>query len=295
MKYCRVTQRLAQMMPDEAGLWDDVSGRVRFTSSLPRGQAYQVETDSGIKTVPRTLVEAEIVGGEIVSHGSPGVEVFAGGENSNPPEAYWRVEYLRLEAKGLRLYLEGFTFLAIPDGEIDLTEVTPVAAAEPQGITKGDKGDKGDSVTVTGYYFDEVGDSVVEFSDGSTTVVKRGIQGVPGQDGDSITITSESANAQGDIELHFSDGTEITIPKGDKGDPGLTPYIKDMVWWVGDESTGVLAQGPKGDQGIAPDRSPITINFYGTGDPVLSDFPDAQVGDLIERVSDGQRWKVEES
>lgn len=218
MKYCRVTQRLAQMMPDEAGLWDDVSGRVRFTSSLPRGQAYQVETDSGIKTVPRTLVEAEIVGGEIVSHGSPGVEIFAGGENSNPPEAYWRVEYLGLEAKGQRLYLDGFTFLAIPDGEIDLTEVTPVAAAEPQGITK-----------------------------------------------------------------------------GDKGDPGLTPYIKDMVWWVGDESTGVLAQGPKGDQGVAPERSPITINFHGTGEPVLSDFPDAQVGDMIERVSDGQRWKVETS
>ena len=34
--------------------------------------------------------------------------------------------------------------------------------------------------------------------------------------------------------------------------------------------------------------------YHGTGDPVLSNFPDARVGDVIERTSDGARWGVEE-
>ena len=41
-------------------------------------------------------------------------------------------------------------------------------------------------------------------------------------------------------------------------------------------------------------RSPRVLLHYGTGDPVLSSFPDARVGDIIERVSDGSRWMVEE-
>lgn len=43
------------------------------------------------------------------------------------------------------------------------------------------------------------------------------------------------------------------------------------------------------------ERTPRILIHTGTGDPVLSSFPDAQVGDLIERLSDGQRWKVEAS
>ena len=41
-------------------------------------------------------------------------------------------------------------------------------------------------------------------------------------------------------------------------------------------------------------HSPRVLLHYGTGDPVLSSFPDARVNDVIERVSDGSRWMVEE-
>ena len=41
-------------------------------------------------------------------------------------------------------------------------------------------------------------------------------------------------------------------------------------------------------------HSPRVLLHYGTGDPVLSSFPDARVNDVIERVSDGSRWRVEE-
>lgn len=43
--------------------------------------------------------------------------------------------------------------------------------------------------------------------------------------------------------------------------------------------------------GHSPRTSRILVH-EGTGDPVLSDFPDAQVGDIIIRVSDGDIWEV---
>ena len=45
---------------------------------------------------------------------------------------------------------------------------------------------------------------------------------------------------------------------------------------------------------ITAPRSPRVLLHYGTGDPVLSSFSDARIGDIVERVSDGSRWKVEE-
>ena len=41
-------------------------------------------------------------------------------------------------------------------------------------------------------------------------------------------------------------------------------------------------------------HSPRVLLHYGTNDPALSSFPDARVNDVIERVSDGSRWRVEE-
>ena len=40
-------------------------------------------------------------------------------------------------------------------------------------------------------------------------------------------------------------------------------------------------------------HSPRVLLHYGTGDPALSSFPDARVNDVIERVSDGSRWRVD--
>ena len=45
---------------------------------------------------------------------------------------------------------------------------------------------------------------------------------------------------------------------------------------------------------ITAPRSSRVLLHYGTGDPVLSSFSDARIGDIVERVSDGSRWRVEE-
>ena len=44
---------------------------------------------------------------------------------------------------------------------------------------------------------------------------------------------------------------------------------------------------------ITAPRSPRVLLHYGTGDPALSSFSDARVGDIVERVSDGSRWRVD--
>jgi|LSQX01.1.fsa_nt_gb hypothetical protein len=38
--------------------------------------------------------------------------------------------------------------------------------------------------------------------------------------------------------------------EGPPGPPGLTPHIQGGTWWIGDEDTGVSAQGPAGDGGV---------------------------------------------
>lgn len=142
-KYCLVTQRLSKVLPDVEGVLDEVTGRVRFTLVLPYGHSYQVTTEKGLVTVPKTAVEADIVAGELTYEGEPGVSLFAGGSNSNPDEVYWRVEYIGLKVRDRSTHLEGFSFLAVPDGEVDLSFVTPITGATPVGITKGLDGDDG--------------------------------------------------------------------------------------------------------------------------------------------------------
>lgn len=90
----------------------------------------------------------------------------------------------------------------------------------------GQAGKDGSSITVVKTDFDDNGNTVVTFSDGSVTTILKGADGLAGkdgkdgQDGSSITITSTTVNANGDTIVTFSDGTSITIPKGKDGTNG---------------------------------------------------------------------------
>ena len=59
-----------------------------------------------------------------------------------------------------------------------------------------------------------------------------------------------------------------------EGKPGETPYIKDGYWYIGETSTGVLAQGPQGDPGETPSIDIIDgywhINGENTGVPAIA-------------------------
>lgn len=79
-------------------------------------------------------------------------------------------------------------------------EDSGVSATGPKGDkgAKGDKGDKG-----------EKGDPG-----------KKGDPGEKGADGTSVTITNSSLDEDGNTVIEFSDGSTVTVQKGEKGDKG---------------------------------------------------------------------------
>ncbi|WP_281524523.1 LPXTG cell wall anchor domain-containing protein, partial [Dolosigranulum pigrum] len=114
---------------------------------------------------------------------------------------------------------------------------------------KAARGEKGDSITVTGTDKDGAGNTVVNFSDGTSATIAKGdkgddghtptigengnwfINGVDtekaarGEKGDSITVTGTDKDGAGNTVVNFSDGSQATIAKGDKGDDGQTPNV----------------------------------------------------------------------
>lgn len=182
MKYCLVTQRVEKVLPDVPGPEDEVSGKVRFTPSISYGGSFQVETEDGMATVPAVPAEAEIVAGVLTHGGEPGVRLFAGGENSNPREVVWTAIYQDMSVGGHRIYLEAVKFMAVPDGVVDLTTVTPVAGSPRPGVTKGE----------------------------------RGAPGQDGQDGLTPYVGANGTWWVGDTDT----GARAQGPKGDPGDPG---------------------------------------------------------------------------
>ena len=92
----------------------------------------------------------------------------------------------------------------------------------------------------------------------------QGIQGEPGPQG--ATGERGEVGPQGPQGIQGERGEQG--PKGDKGDTGA-----------------------KGDPGEIP--TPIIWIHHKTTVPTLAEFPKVSVGDIIERLSDGSRWKVE--
>ena len=92
----------------------------------------------------------------------------------------------------------------------------------------------------------------------------QGIQGEPGPQGDPGE--RGEVGPQGPQGIQGERGEQG--PKGDKGDTGA-----------------------KGDPGEIP--TPIIWVHHRTTVPTLAEFPKVSVGDIIERISDGSRWKVE--
>lgn len=60
--------------------------------------------------------------------------------------------------------------------DIDFSKLTPEELSKVESL----RGEKGDSITVKGYQYDELGNTEVEMSDGSKFTVQRGAKGEPG-------------------------------------------------------------------------------------------------------------------
>lgn len=86
-------------------------------------------------------------------------------------------------------------------------------------------------------------------------IVKRGAKGDPGK---SITINRQSKDSQGNSVVEFSDGTTVTVNKGDKGDKGEQGNLgpQGPTGPKGDQGDKG-DQGPKGNVGPTGPRGPI--------------------------------------
>ena len=241
-----------------------ISGRVTFTPVLGEGQSFHVTVDGENYTIPTAGITAVIDGGKIGDNGE-GVSLFAAGDNSNPPKIVYRVVYSGLRAgdSSTSLRLNSVTFEAVPGGVVDLTTVTPVAGTPSPGITKGAKGDRGEP--------GPQGERGLQGERGETG--PQGIQGKPGPRG--------ATGERGEVG-----------PQGPQGEPG--PQGPQGIQGERGE------QGPKGDKGDTGAKgdpgeipTPIIWIHHKTTTPTLAEFPKVSVGDIIERLSDGSRWKVE--
>ena len=88
------------------------------------------------------------------------------------------------------------------------------------GVPANDVGAQGDFYfqTSNGYVYEKTGAIVWSFRRDVTG--PQGLRGLAGARGTSVTITSSSTNADGNTVVNFSDGSSIIVPSGDDGDDG---------------------------------------------------------------------------
>ncbi len=135
--------------PDSVPEVSKVQGEVTFTPLMPSGDSVQVQTPEGPVTVVLAPVRVRISDGVVMHRGAMGVQLFAGGEGSNPTLIRWRASFSHLQAQGIPLSLRDVVFDAVPGGEVDLTSVAPLAG-QPEPIVRGPQGTSIVKLTVEG-------------------------------------------------------------------------------------------------------------------------------------------------
>ena len=154
MKYTRVRRAVSAVMIDS---YDEdrnpelvkVNGTVTFTPLLKDGDVVQWAGPNGPESLVLAPIECRISDGIIMHRGGEGVYLAAGGEGCEPSLIQWKATFSNMQAGGWSFKLKPVMFDAVPDGEVDLTLVSPIAgASEP--IVRGPAGVGLKSITVDG-------------------------------------------------------------------------------------------------------------------------------------------------
>ncbi len=154
MKYTRVRRAVSAVVIDS---WDKdrnpehikVNGNVTFTPLLKDGDVVQWAGPNGPESLVLAPIQCRISGGIIMHRGGEGIYLAAGGEGCEPSLIQWKATFSNMQAGGWSFKLKPVMFDAVPDGEVDLTMVAPVAgASEP--IVRGPAGTGIDNIKVDG-------------------------------------------------------------------------------------------------------------------------------------------------
>lgn len=152
MKYTRVRRAVSAVVIDS---WDEdrnpehikVNGNVTFRPLLNDGDVVQWAGPNGPESLVLAPIQCRISDGIIMHRGGEGVYLAAGGEGCEPDLIQWKAEFSSMQAGGWSFKLKPVMFDAVPDGEVDLTMVAPVAgASEP--IVRGPAGTGIDKIRV---------------------------------------------------------------------------------------------------------------------------------------------------
>ena len=154
MKYTRVRRAVSAVMIDS---YDEdrnpelvkVNGTVTFTPLLKDGDVVQWAGPNGPQSLVLAPIECFISNGIIMHRGGEGIFLAAGGPGVQPDVIQWKATFKNMQAGGWAFNLKPVMFDAVPDGEVDLTLVSPIAgASEP--ILRGPAGVGLKSITVDG-------------------------------------------------------------------------------------------------------------------------------------------------
>ena len=154
MKYTRVRRAVSAVMIDS---YDEdrnpelvkVNGTVTFTPLLKDGDVVQWAGPNGPQSLVLAPIECFISNGIIMHRGGEGIFLAAGGPGVQPDVIQWKATFKNMQAGGWAFNLKPVMFDAVPDGEVDLTLVSPIAgASEP--ILRGPAGVGLKSITVEG-------------------------------------------------------------------------------------------------------------------------------------------------
>lgn len=128
----------------------NASGTVTFVPSLVSGDVIQDIDENGRPvSIALAPIEADILDGIIYHEGEEGIQLVAGGPNSNPSVIRWKAGFKNMKAGSFSFDLKPVTFDAIPGGEVDLTLVAPLAGTSST-IVRGATGTSLHDITLEG-------------------------------------------------------------------------------------------------------------------------------------------------
>lgn len=115
-----------------------------------------------------------------------------------------------------------------------------------------------------------------DINDGDMTLTEKlqeMLSRIGGKANDADVVKSISVN--GTPQTKQNGNVNISVQDGEDG---ITPHIgQDGYWYIGSTSTGVKAQGAKGDSGVASGDEVVVVNDF-TGEPELEEGQVAVLG-----------------
>lgn len=157
IKYCTIEGNIAAFINDSVDVGDEpdvatLTADVKFVSSVPLTDLAALPHAPG-GPVSRLVrpIDGKVIAGEVKSlTGATGVKLWAADANTNPQVVYWTASFTNASVNGQQVLIDPFTFEAVPDAVLNVTEVQKVPGFTGSGVTRGEQGRGIETITESG-------------------------------------------------------------------------------------------------------------------------------------------------